>query len=107
MIGIFQYYFIKIMRIALDCGRISHKQYLLLLNIYKYKGILTCEICKEPINNNNDNTKMSIDHIVPKSEGGNGNIENLRIAHRKCNCERPIKIKTKRCRDCPYLKEQK
>lgn len=84
--------FEKIMKQSYYEGWISKEIYLRMYNIYKYNGILTCEICKEPINSNNDNRKASIDHIKPKTEGGNGNIENLRITHRKCNSERKTKI---------------
>lgn len=80
--------FIKIMQNVFYNGWIDKKTYLMIINVYKYNGILTCELCKEPINNNNDNRKMSIDHIIPKALGGNGNLDNLRIAHRKCNNER-------------------
>ena len=80
--------FKKIIKLSYDIGWINKDIYLRITNLYKYNGILTCEICKKPINDNNANKKISIDHIIPKSKGGNGNIENLRIAHRICNAER-------------------
>lgn len=27
----------------------------------------------------------TIDHVVPKSKGGSGALDNLRLAHRRCN----------------------
>lgn len=80
--------FVKILKQAYYNGWINKEIYIRIVNIYKYNGILTCEICKEPINNNNENRAFSIDHIIPQSKGGNGNIENLRVAHRKCNSTR-------------------
>lgn len=80
--------FIKIMKQSYYNGWINKDIYLRITNIYKYNGILTCEICKEPINNNNENRTFSIDHIIPQTKGGNGNIENLRVTHRKCNNRR-------------------
>ena len=88
---IFKKEFIRILKTIFYNDWINKKTYLIIMNVFKYKGILTCEICKEPINNNNQNRALSIDHIIPKSKGGNGNLENLRIAHRKCNSERSIK----------------
>jgi 5-methylcytosine-specific restriction endonuclease McrA len=76
------------MKLAYYNGWIGKDTYLKIVNIYKYNGILTCEICKEPINKNNPNRAFSIDHVIPQSEGGNGNINNLRVAHRKCNSNR-------------------
>jgi len=85
---IFRNKFIRIMKLTFNNGWINKKEYLMIVNLFKYNGVLTCELCKEPINSNNDNRRMSIDHIIPKTLGGNGNLDNLRIAHRKCNCER-------------------
>ncbi|MFH0806044.1 MAG: HNH endonuclease signature motif containing protein [Patescibacteria group bacterium] len=79
------------MKIAYFHGWIGKDQYLRILNIHKYNGILTCEICKEPINNNNDNRAYSRDHINPVCKGGMGTIENLRVTHRKCNSDRIVK----------------
>jgi len=78
----------KILKDFYYTNKLSKEIYLKLLNLHKYNNVLTCEICKEPINNQNDNKKFSIDHIIPRYKGGNNNIENLRIAHRKCNSER-------------------
>ena len=80
--------FNKVINIAYERNWISKETLIKILNIYKYNGILTCELCKEPINNNNDNRKFSIDHIIPKTEGGDSSLKNLRVAHRKCNSDR-------------------
>ena len=86
----FENKFIRIIKITYYNGWIGKDFYLRITNLYKYNGILTCEICKEPINskNNNSNRVFSIDHIIPQTKGGNGNLENLRVAHRKCNSDR-------------------
>jgi len=85
--------FYKVMKIVYENGWIGKEAYLRITNTYKYNGILTCEICKQPINNQSDNKKFSIDHILSRALGGNGNLENLRVAHRKCNNERKEKVK--------------
>lgn len=40
-------------------------------------------ICKEPLLND-----ISIDHIYPKSRGGSNEIDNLQLAHCKCNSQK-------------------
>jgi 5-methylcytosine-specific restriction endonuclease McrA len=81
----------RIMKIVYYNGWVDKYIYLRIINLYKYNGILTCELCKEPINDNNIHRRLSIDHIIPQTKGGNGNIENLRITHRKCNSDRILK----------------
>lgn len=44
-----------------------------------------CHICEKPIGKR---AAVSVDHVVPKSEGGTNDIENLRPAHRGCNSKR-------------------
>ena len=75
-----------IIKIALDNEFIRKRNAVKLLNILKY-GKLTCELCKEPIrkSKNNKNRRLTFDHIIPKSKGGNGDLENLQIAHARCN----------------------
>jgi len=81
------FFYKKVTKIALNNDLISKKNAIKLLNILKYR-VLTCEICKEPINPNNRNRHLSFDHIKPRSLGGNGDFENLRIAHKICNIKR-------------------
>lgn len=45
---------------------------------------LTCWICGLPI----PDDEFTLDHVIPKSEGGTNAEENLRPAHRKCNYDR-------------------
>mmetsp|Transcript_24390 Transcript_24390/g.69570 ORF Transcript_24390/g.69570 Transcript_24390/m.69570 type:complete len:100 (-) Transcript_24390:326-625(-) len=35
---------------------------------------------------------MTLDHIIPKSQGGSWNVSNLRLACRECNLERGRKL---------------
>lgn len=51
----------------------------------------TCQLCGERIDSSlreYDPRCMSVDHIVPKSEGGPGIQTNLRATHRECNQRR-------------------
>ncbi len=48
---------------------------------------LNCAICKNPLTEKT----MSIDHIIPLSLGGTHALENLRLAHRRCNGKRGSK----------------
>lgn len=53
-----------------------------------------CPECGKPMQNRNRNdleTYMTIDHIVPKAQGGTDNIENLRPLCRACNNKRGMK----------------
>jgi len=50
-----------------------------------------CWLCIEPINTRlhpMDEMARSIDHVVPRSAGGNDQERNLRLAHRWCNRKR-------------------
>lgn len=51
-----------------------------------------CAICKEPLGRGiRDETHplyITLDHIEPVSAGGSDKIQNLRLAHNKCNNER-------------------
>ncbi len=50
-----------------------------------------CQICFVGINTSlkyPDPMSLSLDHIVPRSQGGNHNMENIRIAHLDCNAKR-------------------
>ncbi len=55
-----------------------------------------CQICKHKINfalasgprGHASGRGPSIDHVIPKSEGGDDALANLRLAHWRCNRER-------------------
>lgn len=47
-----------------------------------------CHLCGEPVSKNKTpwaRKGPTIDHIIPRSKGGSDDIDNLRLAHRKCN----------------------
>lgn len=84
--------FYNTLKLASICGLATKENLLKIRNLYDYNGVLTCEICKEPINSNNKRRVTSIDHIKPKCYGGSDDLDNLRIAHLKCNNYRNFKI---------------
>ncbi|WP_442884843.1 HNH endonuclease [Arthrobacter sp. Soc17.1.1.1] len=50
-----------------------------------------CEICSLPIDRNADpfdDRGPTADHIIPVSDGGTDDVDNLRAAHRWCNLRR-------------------
>lgn len=51
-----------------------------------------CHLCGEPIGDNvTDPTHpmfITLDHLIPLSKGGSNKIENLHLAHRKCNLDK-------------------
>lgn len=49
-----------------------------------------CAICGLPVGP----ADATLDHIVPRSVGGGGEIENLRVAHRRCNMARGSEIES-------------
>jgi 5-methylcytosine-specific restriction endonuclease McrA len=44
-----------------------------------------CYLCKEPFERKED---ITLDHWIPKVEGGTDDITNLRLAHDRCNGEK-------------------
>lgn len=54
--------------------------------MYLYEGI--CQICQKEVE---DPAEASRDHIIPVSRGGESVLENLQLAHRKCNTDKGSK----------------
>ncbi len=53
-----------------------------------------CQICMKPIDTSikyPDLMSLSLDHIIPRSQGGTHNMDNVRIAHFICNSNRSDK----------------
>lgn len=53
----------------------------------------TCQICAQPVDRTlpfNDDWAPSLDHITPRSKGGDHSDANLRLAHRLCNAKRKV-----------------
>jgi len=50
-----------------------------------------CWICKQPVDLSitwDDPMRPTRDHMKPKSKGGRNCIENIKLAHKRCNMER-------------------
>lgn len=51
-----------------------------------------CALCDKPLDRHIKDPKndwyITFDHIVPRSEGGANNLDNIQLAHRFCNEER-------------------
>lgn len=56
---------------------------------FKGGSTITCLICEKPIRYYSD---LTIDHILPKSKGGVGRVENLAPAHFHCNQAKADKL---------------
>jgi 5-methylcytosine-specific restriction endonuclease McrA len=53
-----------------------------------------CWICKKPVEQDlpaDDPMHASLDHVIPRSQGGNDTASNLRLSHHRCNHERDAK----------------
>lgn len=60
------------------------------LAIYVRDGWI-CQLCHDPVDatlHHSDDWAASLDHIVPRSRGGDDTDANLRLAHRWCNAVR-------------------
>lgn len=60
------------------------------LGIYERDGWV-CQICTDPVDPDlppNDTWSATLDHITPRSAGGDDSPSNLRLAHRWCNSVR-------------------
>lgn len=44
-----------------------------------------CYLCEKPFT---DHNRATIDHVKPLSKGGTWDIDNLKLAHKKCNIEK-------------------
>lgn len=60
-----------------------------------------CQICGRKLDRRIKNKRspwlVTVDHIIPVSRGGGGQVSNLRLAHRQCNQDRgntPIQRKS-------------
>jgi HNH endonuclease len=61
--------------------------------MYARRDHWTCHLCagsvsSDPTTWTNDKSKPSIDHVVPRSQGGDDYPSNVRLAHRACNSAR-------------------
>ena len=83
---------IKIIDLALNHRLIRKKEAVKLNNIIKY-GMLTCELCKQPIKHTrNKNYKLSYDHIIPSSKGDRNEYNNLQYRTRRSNATGRFKV---------------
>jgi 5-methylcytosine-specific restriction endonuclease McrA len=51
-------------------------------------GVMVFERINDPLNFR----AATIDHVIPKAEGGGNELENLKLAHRTCNIRKGHKI---------------
>lgn len=68
-------------------GRDGRRLAALVVDAYGY----TCWLCHAPINPDLPRTHpqgLSLDHVTPRSRGGDNSVHNLRPAHLTCNCRR-------------------
>lgn len=84
-------------------GKVSHNR----LRVFKQKGFkcvkcgiegVTVKLTRKDEGSihldlyTKNNTLMTIDHIIPKSKGGQKHIDNLQPMCSKCNCEKGNKL---------------
>ena len=57
--------------------------------VYKRNGS-RCHLCGEPVDLYTREPRMNatVDHLIPRSQGGDNSIGNLALAHRHCNSKR-------------------
>lgn len=48
-----------------------------------------CHLCSNPFSQK-PGEEMTIDHVIPLARGGTDHVNNLRLAHKKCNNKRGI-----------------
>jgi hypothetical protein len=48
-----------------------------------------CYLCEQPFT---ESRRVTIDHYHPQSKGGTWDIENLKLAHKKCNTEKGDRV---------------
>ena len=70
-------------------------------------GIILCALCGEPVPasvtkgnrvSNGGKGNITVDHKIPRAQGGSDRRENLQPAHQRCNWERadrPLVVLTK------------
>lgn len=51
-----------------------------------------CGICRKPVRATSGPMRPSIDHIWPRSLGGSDDLENLQLAHYRCNLSKHNKV---------------
>ncbi|MCA9389803.1 HNH endonuclease [candidate division WWE3 bacterium] len=68
-------------------SRCSVRYWLLLRDGYWFDGhtlMTTCQICHKPMLA----WEATIDHVIPKHQGGSNRFGNLQLSHFDCNCEK-------------------
>ena len=52
------------------------------IRIVRERDGFFCVICNKQFN---INSEVTLDHWIPRSVGGSDDVDNLRLAHKKCN----------------------
>ena len=62
----------------------------------------TCWICGQPVDKTLTGPEgPSVDHVIPRRDGGTNQLDNLRLAHLRCNSARQAGERVKRRRPQP------
>jgi hypothetical protein len=79
-------------RRARDLGldQITTPKTLIAFLVARDQGV--CGICEEPVVDTKGPMKPSIDHVIPLARGGKHEIENLQLAHYRCNLSKGARI---------------
>jgi hypothetical protein len=51
-----------------------------------------CYLCPEPFSEERAGMELTLDHVLPLSRGGTWDVENIKLAHRRCNQEKADRV---------------
>lgn len=51
-----------------------------------------CYMCPLPFDDSKSGYEMTLDHVIPLSRGGTWDVENIKLAHRRCNQEKADRL---------------
>ena len=91
--------YLKKLKRRITTNRWQYRKKKIFTSVYSANDLIekegfVCGICKKPIDpliNYPDKYSLSIDHIYPLSKGGTDTLENVQLAHLKCNIKKENK----------------